>query len=88
MTGEGSRTRLARTTSTGDHEHAEQQALIVSMFGTLFMGVAGVVAAILSNSQAVLLDGSLSFLGFIAALFVCRVSVNIRRQPDLSRPLG
>ncbi len=67
MTGEGSRKRLARNTSTGDHENAEQQALTVSMVGTLFMGVAGVVAAILSNSQAILLDGLLSFVGFIAA---------------------
>lgn len=67
---------------------AEQRALTASIVGTLFMGVAGVVTAILSNSQAILLDGLFSFVGFAAALFARRVSARVLRAPDRIRPFG
>lgn len=66
----------------------EQRALIVSMVGTFVMGVAGVGAAVLSNSQAILLDGLFSFVGFIAAAVALRVIRQVQRNPDRVRPFG
>ncbi|WP_170561721.1 cation transporter [Ruegeria sp. HKCCA5763] len=71
------------------NEHAsEQRALTISMIGTLLMGLAGIGAAILSNSQAILLDGLFSFVGFAAALFARRVIGRVQKAPDQIRPFG
>ncbi|MDJ0994891.1 MAG: cation transporter [Dinoroseobacter sp.] len=66
----------------------ELRALTASAYGTLFMGIAGVVAAALSNSQAILLDGLFSFVGFIAALFARQVTRRVQMAPDRLQPLG
>lgn len=71
-----------------DEQATEQRALGVSMVGTLFMGIAGIAAAILSNSQAILLDGLFSFVGFAAAIFARRVSRRVNQAPDRIRPFG
>ncbi|NDW44176.1 cation transporter [Ruegeria sp. PrR005] len=66
----------------------ESRALRAGMAGNLFMGAAGVLAAYLSNSQAILVDGLFSLVGFFAALIGTRVSRNAQRQPDKYRPFG
>jgi predicted Co/Zn/Cd cation transporter (cation efflux family) len=66
----------------------EQSALTVSKWGNLFMGAAGVVAAWLSNSQALLVDGLFSLIGFAAAVLGARVAAQASRRPDHRRPLG
>ncbi len=63
---------------------AEERALTVSIIGTAFMGLAGVATAILSNSQAILLDGLFSAVGLAAAVF----ARSMRQQPDRIRPFG
>lgn len=66
----------------------ESRSLTVAMGGFLFMGVAGVVAGVLANSTAVLLDGLFSVLGFLSALIGRWVSRRIGNPPDRLRPMG
>lgn len=66
----------------------EGRSLIVGMWGNLFMGAAGVAAAILSNSDAILVDGLFSLIGFTAAILGRRVSQNADAGPDRIRPAG
>ena len=52
------------------------------------MGAAGVLAAWLSNSQALMVDGLFSLIGFTAAVLGARVSAQANRVADRHRPLG
>nr|WP_295809336.1 cation transporter [uncultured Nitratireductor sp.] len=58
------------------------------MWGNLFMSVAGILAAILSNSTAIMLDGLFSLIGFAAAFLGRRISRTVDAGPDRLRPLG
>ncbi|PRY25471.1 putative Co/Zn/Cd cation transporter (cation efflux family) [Aliiruegeria haliotis] len=69
-------------------EIAENRALRVGMVGNLFMGACGVLAAALSNSQALLLDGLFSLIGFFAAFVALRISRKVAAGPDRLRPMG
>ena len=66
----------------------ERRALTISKWGNLFMGAAGILAAWLSNSQALLVDGLFSLIGFAAAVLGARITAQARRGPDHNRPLG
>lgn len=66
----------------------EQRALAISRWGNLFMGAAGVLAAWLSNSQALMLDGLYSLIGFTSAVLGARVAAQTTRVADRRRPLG
>ena len=52
------------------------------------MAAAGVWAAVLSDSQAILVDGLFSLIGFAAAVVARKVSRDIARRPDRIRPFG
>ncbi len=58
------------------------------MIGNLVMGFAGVLASILSNSQALLVDGLFSLVGFFAAIIAVRVGKQSSARPDDVRPFG
>lgn len=60
----------------------------LATFGNLFMAGAGVLAAAVSNSQAILLDGMFSLIGFTAAIIAQRVSKRALAEPDRERPFG
>ena len=66
----------------------ERTALGFAIYGNLFMAGAGVLAAFLSNSQAILLDGMFSLIGFGAALIARRVSKRASGGPDRIHPFG
>jgi predicted Co/Zn/Cd cation transporter (cation efflux family) len=66
----------------------EAKSLLVSKWANLFMGVCGIVAAWLSNSEAILMDGLFSGIGFIAAVFAARVGASVNQPPDRIRPFG
>lgn len=66
----------------------EGRSLQVAMWGNLFMAVAGIVAAILSNSIAIMTDGLFSLIGFTAAFLGRRISQNVEAGPDRLRPMG
>lgn len=73
-----------------DQESAnrEAQALRWARWANLFMGVAGIWAAIASNASALMLDGLFSGVNFAAAVVAGKVSQSIRRPPDVLRPFG
>jgi predicted Co/Zn/Cd cation transporter (cation efflux family) len=64
-----------------DRERTEQRALLVSMFGALALAVLGIGFAIFSGSEAILMDGVFSALGFFMALMTLYVS-RLVSQPD------
>ncbi|WP_170479790.1 cation transporter [Ruegeria arenilitoris] len=78
---------MSRPTRT-ETQLLESRALTIGMVGNLFMAMAGIVAAYLSNSQAVLMDGLFSFIGFTAAFLGKRVTRNAQRKADKYRPFG
>jgi cation diffusion facilitator family transporter len=59
----------------------EQNALKWSAIGSLIMGILGIVFAVLTRSEAILLDGFFSFIGFIIGLLTLRVARMVL-QPD------
>jgi predicted Co/Zn/Cd cation transporter (cation efflux family) len=91
MVEKGSVNPMAKTKPTPGPKAAaatEARALSLSMWGNLFMGCAGVLAAILSNSQAILMDGLFSIIGFTAALLGKRIAHTAEAGPDRLRPFG
>ncbi|MGI9472706.1 MAG: cation transporter [Rubripirellula sp.] len=69
------------------HE-AEQRSLKPALWANLFMGAAGVTAALMSNASALMLDGLFSAVNFSAALIAAKVARSIQRKPALMRPFG
>ncbi|MEP3277529.1 MAG: cation transporter [Stappiaceae bacterium] len=66
----------------------ERRALVVNKWANLVMAVAGVVAAIMSRSDALMVDGLYSAVNFVAAIIAIRVSERVGRPPDRGRPWG
>lgn len=66
----------------------EGRSLVTAMWGNLFMSVAGILAAVLSHSSAVMLDGLFSLIGFTAAFLGLRISRKVNAGPDRLRPFG
>jgi cation diffusion facilitator family transporter len=60
----------------------EQQALLISTYGALALAVLGISFAVFSGSEAILLDGLFSALGFFMALMTLYVSRLVRRPDD------
>lgn len=66
----------------------ERRSLAVGMWANLGMGVAGVAAAWLSRSDALLVDGLYSAVNFLSAIVAGRVAETVHRPPDRQRPFG
>lgn len=66
----------------------EGRALLIGMGASLVMGVAGVAAALLANSTAILTDGLFSLIGFTAAFMGRRIGRRVDAPPDRIRPAG
>ena len=64
-----------------DNLKLERNALIVSVVGALFMAGLGIGFSLITQSNAILLDGIFSLIGFAAGLVALRVS-NLVQQPD------
>ena len=69
-------------------QQIERRALVISMWANLFMGVTGVICAVLSHSNAILVDGLFSTIGFTAAVVGRRISARAEDGPDRFRPFG
>ncbi|MEM8575753.1 MAG: cation transporter [Pseudomonadota bacterium] len=74
----------ATTTSTD----LERRAMAITRRANLVAGLAGAVAAWSSNSHAVLMDGLLSLVGYVSAVFALRISQTAGMRPDRNRPFG
>lgn len=66
----------------------ENKAMALTKWANLGMGGAGALAAWLANSQALLIDGLFSLIGYIAAVFAMRISQTAHLGPDRFRPFG
>ncbi|WP_420332570.1 cation transporter [Roseibium sp.] len=66
----------------------EKRAMNLTRWANLGMGLAGAIAALLSNSQALLIDGLFSLIGYISAVFAMRISQTAHLGPDRLRPFG
>lgn len=76
------------TPSADRRKQLEGRSLIVAMAGNLFMGAAGILAGVLSNSNAIMMDGLFSLVGFGSAFLGRRISLRIDAGPDKRRPFG
>lgn len=66
----------------------ESRSLFIAMWGNLLMGAAGLLAAVLSNSTAIMMDGLFSLVGFTAAFLARKISRRVDAGPDRLRPMG
>ncbi|MEM7462764.1 MAG: cation transporter [Pseudomonadota bacterium] len=66
----------------------EIRALKLNKWANLFMAFAGIVAALLSHSDAILVDGLYSAVNVISAIIAIRVAKRVNQPPDRSRPWG
>ena len=60
----------------------EQRALKVSIAGALFMSVLGIAFALTTKSEAILLDGVFSGIGFFMAIATLKVAALVTRPDD------
>lgn len=67
---------------------AESSALTKGIWVNLVMCGAGIVASLLSRSDALLVDGLYSGVNAVAALFAIRVAMLVRRPADRRYPFG
>jgi cation diffusion facilitator family transporter len=65
-----------------ERARAEERALKVSGAGALVLSILGIAFALQSGSEAILLDGIFSGLGFVMALVTLKVSRLVRRPDD------
>ena len=66
----------------------ERRVLFVSAGGNLLIGVIGVLVAVYSKSQAILLDGLFNLSYFAAGLFALKVAALVKQGDDQRFPLG
>ena len=66
----------------------ERRALLVSTIGNLVIGIIGIFFAVISKSQAILLDGLFNLSYFATGLFTLKVAALVQRGDDERFPLG
>ncbi len=59
------------------NEQIERQSLEIGKWGNLLMAVAGVLAAFLSRSDALLVDGLYSGVNFVSAIVAAGISARV-----------
>lgn len=79
---------IAPEAATPDLRGLESRALTLAMWGNLFMAVSGLAAGFWSNSNAIMMDGLFSLIGFGSALLGRRISRKVESGPDRLRPYG
>ena len=62
--------------------------MAAGMWANLVMGVSGVTASVLSNADALMVDGLYSGVNFLSAIVAVRVAVSLVQAPDRRRPFG
>lgn len=66
----------------------EARALRLTSLGALLMAILGLGFAVITKSEAILLDGSFSLIGFIISLLTHKVSRLVMRPGDQHYPFG
>ena len=75
---------LESSTELNPSPNAEAKVLKVSTTGCLVIGCVGVVSAVLSSSQAILLDGLFNIIYFATGLFTLRIARLVQRGGEFS----
>ena len=73
---------------TANIQLIEKRSLRSARWANLFMGAAGITAALASNASALMLDGLFSGVNFVAAVVAAKVVQSVSRKPDVLRPFG
>ena len=68
--------------------HIERRSLLIGVYASAFMAVAGVGVHVLSGSYALLLDGLYSAVMVGSGLVASRISTNLVRPPNRAYPYG
>ena len=71
-----------------DDVTVERKAMDLTRWANLVMGLSGAAAAWASNSQALLVDGLFSLIGYVSAVYAMRISESAHLGPDRLRPFG
>lgn len=66
----------------------EKKGLIVSMIGSLMLSTSAIVMALITDSQAILLDGLYTFITLTMALLSLKVLFFIKQPETKNRPFG
>ena len=75
-------------TTEDDAVATERQSLQLGKWGNLLMAGAGVTAAYLSHSDALLIDGLYSGLNFVSAIVAAKVAASVVKPADRRYPFG
>ena len=75
-------------TTAGLAAQQERRGLLVSLFGSLLVGCVGVTFSVLSDSQAILLDGLFNLTYFATAIFTLKVAALLKRGESDQYPMG
>jgi cation diffusion facilitator family transporter len=67
---------------TSNRQQMERRALLISSYGALTLALLGVSFSVISGSEAIMLDGLFSALGFVMALLTLYVAGLIKRPDD------
>ena len=67
---------------------SERQVLLISTLGNLFIGVVGIIFAVFSRSQAIMLDGLFNLTYFASGLFTLKVAKMVLQGDDERYPMG
>ena len=62
--------------------NVERRALIASIFGSLFMAVVGIGFALVSRSEAIMLDGVFSGVSLVMAMLTLKIAGIVKRPDD------
>ena len=66
----------------------EARAFRLNVLGTLAMAIIGLGCAVITKSEAILLDGFFSLIGFVIALLTQKVGRLVMRPGDERYPFG
>ena len=66
----------------------ERQTLLISAAGNVLIGIVGIIFAIFSSSQAILLDALFNLTYFATGLFTLKVATLVQQGDDERFPLG
>ena len=69
-------------------DRAERSCLVLSGAGNIVLAAVGLTIAVLSKSQAIMLDGMFNLIYFGTALFTLRVAFLVRKGDDARYPYG
>ena len=73
---------------SAQNNHIERQGLRISVGGNLIIGIVGLVFAVFSKSQAIMLDGLFNLSYFATGLFTLKVAALVQQGDNDRFPLG